>query len=924
MDGSVTKVESCDPTRSIATDRPPMLLPRGAAVGRFVVLEALGGGATGTVYAAFDPTLDRQVALKILHRPANADEQGAAMQRGRVEREARAMARIRHPNVVTIYEVGVAADESVFLAMEKMEGGTLGAWLRTKRSLGEILRVFCEAGEGLAAAHRSGLVHRDFKLDNVLMDAHGHPRVTDFGLARAVGGSSGPVTERGLDGELIAHSAASLSEPLTRSGAVLGTPGYMPPEQYGAEPIDERADIFAFCASLYRGLYGVRPFVGETVDEIALSTLTGRLRDAPKDSEVPPWLRRVLLRGLATARDARPSSMDELLAMLRDDPARRWRRAIALAAGAALVLGGGWTFHAVGERRARACEISAERLGGVWDPARKAEVAAALRAAGTSYAEAAWTQVERVLDGYAKRWTVASEAACVATRVRGEQSEQMLELRAGCLEDRLAELRALTDVLASADVEVVKTSVKAARALSSIDACADVDRLSAAARLPGDPRARAEIRALEDEIAKAKELHEAGRKRQSFELLQSIRARVEGTDWGPILVHWHARVATAERRSDEKAAVADLEKAITLAERFRLDDRKAAAEIALGSLEGSWLGRTEDAHMWMRMADASIARLGGNAALEAERDEEEGWVYQYEHKPREAAPLFARVLVRAREAGIDDPDTIASAHSGLSDALAADGKWDEGEEHAIVALKTMEDAYGREHPWISGYLNNLAVAQLAAGHTDAALVSATRARDGLEAEVKRGDIDPNAPDYGLALHTLGEVQLRAGNASGAAASLGRARAVYIAAHGADNADVAYADNELAAAYRALNRRAEAQATLDEAARIEKNVPDAPAAIPAGTLAMQAELDLDRDDAPGALDHAERALALVQPGELTDWDAAQLRLVLAKALRKRSLDPERAEKLASEARDVFARLQDDRHKEEAAVLARGSD
>ena len=319
---------------------------RGAVIGRYTILDRLGTGGMATVYSAHDTQLDRIVALKLL-RP----HEDVAEVRARLFREAQAMARLSHPHVVTVYDVGVAADGRVFLSMEIVGGGTLRAWLgERKRRWPQIVKVLCEAGEGLAAAHSVGIVHRDFKLENVLIGEDGRPKVTDFGVASVtLGGSRDTVvtSDRRTSVAPLAAAGSTPSGPLTIAGAAIGTPGYMAPEQYeGAEEIDERADIFAFCATLYRALYGEGPFEGVTVAEIAAATIAGHVRVTPKGSEVPIWLRRVLLRGLAVQKNARPSSMASLLAALRADPAQR--RRYWLAAGTALVAGCAvvWTVHA--------------------------------------------------------------------------------------------------------------------------------------------------------------------------------------------------------------------------------------------------------------------------------------------------------------------------------------------------------------------------------------------------------------------------------------------------------------------------------------------------------------------------------------------------------------------------------------------------
>jgi WD40 repeat protein len=294
-------------------------------IGRYRVEGRLGQGAMGVVYAAVDEQLGRRVALKLLH-PVSA---GDATGRARLLREAQAMARLRHENVALVYDVGThepgTEREQVFIALELVEGVTLDVWLRqAPRAWPEVLALFQQAGRALAAAHRAGVLHRDFKPENVLVDAGGRARVLDFGLARAL-------AEPAVD-----DPADSLSTPLTRTGSILGTPAYMAPEQLRGDKADARADQFSFCVALYEGLYGERPFAGVHRFEGV------RVTHAPKDGRVPGELRRVLLRGLADAPDDRHVDMDALLAALRPPPRRRWRPLLLGAGGLALLGLGAW------------------------------------------------------------------------------------------------------------------------------------------------------------------------------------------------------------------------------------------------------------------------------------------------------------------------------------------------------------------------------------------------------------------------------------------------------------------------------------------------------------------------------------------------------------------------------------------------------
>jgi TolB-like protein/Tfp pilus assembly protein PilF/predicted Ser/Thr protein kinase len=302
-------------------------LRAGERVGRYLIQSLIGRGAMGTVYAARDPELSRPVAIKILRTDARG-QTAAPRLRERLLREAQAMARLTHPNVLAVYDVGTFHG-GVFLAMHFVQGVTLRIWLRAqRRTWREILDVFLGAGRGLAAAHRAGIIHRDFKPDNVLIDREGHVYVTDFGLARSVESSSG------LDGEGPMRLPESpLGVSLTETGVLVGTPGYMAPEQIEGLAVDARADLFSYAAALYEALFGVRPFPGDTLEALRDSIAQGRIT-APRQRAAPGWLRRAIVKGLARDPANRYASMDALLRALQGGARRLVRRAL-LAAGVA-------------------------------------------------------------------------------------------------------------------------------------------------------------------------------------------------------------------------------------------------------------------------------------------------------------------------------------------------------------------------------------------------------------------------------------------------------------------------------------------------------------------------------------------------------------------------------------------------------------
>ena len=312
-------------------------LAKGTSIGRYRVLERLGAGAMGVVYAAYDPKLDRKIAIKLLRPDDSKGDQ--ARRQERLVREAKAIARLSHPNVVSVFDVGVH-DGQVFLAMEHLSGGTLRDWVNAqKRSWREVVKMFIDVGHGLGAAHAEGLIHRDFKPDNALLDKRGKPKVVDFGLVRLTGTAlDAPAAGSGDDAAAAADALASISgvaislTALTRTGSITGTPAYMAPEQFLGRPIDARTDQFAFGVALYEALYGERPFEGETVTELAGSVTKGRMRPIPTSADVPAWVRACVVRALQFEPGDRYPGFDELLSVLASDPIARSRRLLTAAA----------------------------------------------------------------------------------------------------------------------------------------------------------------------------------------------------------------------------------------------------------------------------------------------------------------------------------------------------------------------------------------------------------------------------------------------------------------------------------------------------------------------------------------------------------------------------------------------------------------
>jgi predicted Ser/Thr protein kinase len=369
----------------------------GATLGRYRLERELGAGGMGVVHAAFDPDLERRIALKVLRVSAPSLEA-----KDRLMREARAMARLSHPNVVTVHEVGTAHGRD-FVAMELIHGETLADWLRAeKRPAAVVIDAFVAAGRGIAAAHAAGIVHRDFKPHNVLRSRDGRIVVTDFGLAREAEGALpvgleltlpvGPATAG------MASTPSSLSG-ITMTGSLLGTPAYMAPEQWNRGAVTPATDQFAYCVALWEALAGDRPYRGPTLDDLRAQVALGPA--ALDASRIPRRLRRILRRGLDPAPSGRWPSMDALLAQL----VRAERRpGIAIAIVVGTLVGAGALLLALRGRDApvAACEPPARAVAAVWSPA----IADPLRASHAA-------QVA-VLDAALRDWQAARAQACGA------------------------------------------------------------------------------------------------------------------------------------------------------------------------------------------------------------------------------------------------------------------------------------------------------------------------------------------------------------------------------------------------------------------------------------------------------------------------------------------------------------------------------
>jgi hypothetical protein len=699
----------------------------GSRIGRYVVLQRLGAGGMGVVYAAFDPELDRKVAIKLLRADVSGS-QGGEEARGRLLREAQALARVSHPNVIAVHDVGtygVAGEERVFLAMEYVEGQTLRKWLMgSRRSAAQILEVLVLAGRGLQAAHLAGIIHRDFKPENVLVSLGGAVRVLDFGLARAAGiieSARSGVSQLGDAGPLDSSDSGPLQTPMTRAGALLGTPWYMAPEQRARGAVNEASDQFSFCVTLYEALYGERPFADAPPEE---TTPDWTLLPAPAGRGVPGWVRRVILRGLSPDPAQRFPSMAALLEALSRDPGRARRRnlVIALSMLAALVAVGG-VAHMRGDR-AQLCTGATQKLAGVWDGPKKESVHQAFANSHLGFAERSFETVAATLDRYRDHFAAQHREACEATRIRGEQSEELLDARMRCLDSRLAELRGMVDVLAHADAKVVERSIEATDSLTPLESCGDRALLTLKQKPP--PRARERVDALTAQLAAQKALFAAGKYKDAGAPLAAIAAEAHTIGYRPLEAEALLLTAQINREANDKAAAASSFAALTAAE--AADDASAQAEAAIHLLwvTGYLENHFAEAHRWDAFADAILERLGRPDRLEILRDRALGTVLRVESKNGEAVDVQRRALALSDK---QDPEGIDVARDsvGLSTTLQLMDRLDEALPFSQRAVAIFQRRLGDDHPTTATAVETLGNSEFALGRFDDALEHLQRA-----------------------------------------------------------------------------------------------------------------------------------------------------------------------------------------------------
>ena len=879
---------------------PLPLLDRGTCVGRYVILDRLGVGGMGIVYRAYDPDLDRRVALKLVRAVTKETTT-------RMIREAQALAKVSHPNIVQVFDVGMFG-ETVFIALELVEGRTLWHWWKeTKPTWRVLLPHLIEAGRGLAAAHAVGLVHRDFKPQNAIVGADGRVRVLDFGLARV---ASSPAEEEEVadddtGGDVDSEDATI---PVARSGSSLpqvvvsritGTPFYMAPEQRKKGVLDARADQFAFGVSCWELLYGQRAFVGENLLQYTEASKTGQFRAPPAGSDTPAWVRRVLMRSLAPAPADRYPAMDDVLAALLADPARRRRKIAAVGLGE-LTAAGLITAFAMRSSAPAPCEDAARHFDGVWDPAVAARLEQAFRATGASFAPETARKVHAALDQRAAAWTGMHREACRATRVSGEQSAELLDLRMGCLARRRDELRALVDQLvAKPDSVRVAAAVEAVDHLPSVAACADRDALTAVVPLPDDPRQRAAIARARTELVEIHTLLDLGEWQGVRKGAEVAQQRARQIAWAPLVAEAGLVRGLAERNAGSfPAAEAALTETVIAAARAHLDDVSTLAWAELAWVVGYEQERTVEGLALASAAEAVALRADATPHELAGVAHTRALIWSTKGDQDAALREANRAVELLRTEATPDELEIADVLNTIGLVHSIQGDYVRAEQVHRQVLELRRAKLGEGHPKLADSLDNLGVDRF---HQGAIQEARTDYEEALAIRVAA--LGPDSRDVGTSHNNIGGLLMDTGDAAGAAEHLTAALRIYEKTLGPRHGDLAIPLSNLGELATKRGAFDEALEYCTRALAIdEASAPEDPKL--AYDLVCVAEAELGRKAPQAAQVALERALKLRENSAGDIGELARTRFDLARALWQLGAHM-RAQALAIQARDGFA-------------------
>lgn len=828
--------------------------PHDVRIGRFVVLQRLGSGGNGVVYAAYDPQLDRRVALKLVREDGwlgHDREQAEA----RWFREAQTMARLSHPNVLAVHDVAVHGTQT-YIVLDLVDGQDLRTLLDGHPLQWQtVVDVFVQAGRGLAAAHRAGVVHRDFKPANVLVSGFDNPQeptrvqVMDFGLATPpdeVDPLSGSYPR--ADSTQNASVDSGTPSDLTGSGAVVGTPAYMAPEQHRGETVDAKADQFAFCVALYEALYGRRPFGRRTPTALLAAIEEGPPRPPRTDNRVPARLFNTLARGLAFDAEARWPSMGALLESLQRT--RGLGRVGIAVTVASLAVGVGIVTWATTKQDPQDGCSTSERIASVWGAQRQRALTKAFTDTGLPYAAHSWTQTRQHIDTYVDDWTAMHMSAC--ERSRDRITPELGHLQLACLEQRRGELDGFLGVLEQPDRDAVEQAVAGASSLTPVEACAEVlsqDGL--------DHRASSDVESseLRVDLARARGLERGGHYAQAQAL--ALRVLERAPQQPSLKADALIRLGSIHIRAGEYAeAERRLTDAAWMAEANRLERAAAESTTHAVLVVGARLQRRAEGRLWASHARAAIERLGGPPLLRAELESNLGVLDRVEGRYASARDRHEAALSLRREMlGADHP-LVATSQKELGNVLYEWGNPTAALREYEGALAIRRRALGPDHPAVAVLHNNLGNVLVELGRLRDARGHLQRALD-----IWNASLPPEHPSLGMGHHNLANVLQQSGQLDQAVEHYRNAIDIAAQALGSENPTLARYYTNLADAQLKRKDLAATRSALDGAIAIWARGEDVEHPDRATLSMVEARLALAQGDPASARHHYEAAAAM---------------------------------------------------------------
>ncbi|MCA9709103.1 MAG: protein kinase, partial [Myxococcales bacterium] len=667
----------------------------GLRIGRYRVERRIGVGGMGEVYLAVDEELGRRVAVKRVRASSTGEHH-----QERLRREARALARLSHPHVVQVYEVG-EHEGRPFVAMEYVDGQTLGQWLaREPRPWRAVVQIFLRAGRGLAAAHEAGLIHRDFKPDNVLLGRDGSVRVADFGLVLA-GELPPPADERD-------DRAPTTLAPMSVTGPLRGTIRYMPLEQLLGTKVDARSDQFSFCVALYEALYEGSPFSLESSSARLHALTAGEPLPprSPRGRRAPAALWRITRRGLSQDPAARWPDMDALLRAL-EAVTRRWRRWAWGGSTVAATTLGVVALSLGGSMATSPCAAVERELEGTWDDARRSRLEAAFTDQAAPHVAESRARVVEGLERWSADWAAQREQACLAHQEQRVEPE-LDRLHNACLTRQRRGVEDLVGLLleSAGDEAVLASAVEVVTALPSASACEDELALLGVEPPPQD-RSEA-VEALRRDIARAKQLRALGRVEQGLARAEGNEQAARALDYGPVLAEAQGELARAEAAAGSRSrALEYLQVAIDTSEAHHHDYLAADLWLDLALRTLLVQGQQELGSWQLRRAEVATRRITTSARMRARLALARGRLAELRGDDAGAELDYREALVESERG----PDAGVERASYLSSLARVVARRDALQAIALHrrAVAAAEEVYGPAHPYTAELLFSLAI-----------------------------------------------------------------------------------------------------------------------------------------------------------------------------------------------------------------------